>query len=259
MNELLGSRFEDCEILNEVTAKVFTGKTTYILKLSDYSTGIAPYLMIQNNGGSDFVVRVYQFEHLYLDELPKSLISSLEGTRKEYLLKNPSLYLQRMEYIQGFPFWEYVSSRETLGAISPKYLTKFIKESYSGLDAIHDAGYYHGDLGMPDNILLEGSYENWTRLVIIDVEGGKIKTKDDVDSDISTLGYMIWIVIVGNNIASTEDDHGDVIHSEHPMFIDFVKRNMRQFRKYNKYLDLLLWIFQQQPTTKEIIAATQSL
>lgn len=147
-----------------------------------------------------------------------------------------------MEYIEGFPFWDYSTYRDKRGPISPRYLGKAIKESYFGLNAIHQAGYYHGDLGMPNNILLEGSYENWTRLVSIidDAEGGKIKTERDVDDDIRTLAYMIWSVIVGEKISTTEDGTGDVIHMLQPMFITLVKKNMKQFRTYEKYLDFVM-------------------
>ncbi len=241
------SGFHNCDILNEVTAKAKKGNKQVIIKLGDYNQSVKPYIAIQNKGGSGFVIRVLSFTHYYLDELPNELIHSLNNSRKDNLLQEDSLYLKEMEYIEGFPFWDYYEKQDSLGVITPKNLTKLIKETFSGLSVIHNAGYFHGDLGMSDNILLEGSYDRWKRAVIIDVEGGKIKTNQATIDDVLTLAYVIWSVLVGD-ISLTEDKHREIIGEGHDLFIQLVEDNMRQFKSYKKSLEILLWIFKSNPT-----------
>lgn len=238
---------DDFKIINEVTAKVISNETVYIYKLVPYVNMIT-YLEIQNAGVSKHIARVYQIEHFYIEELDQKLIFDLTRGRKHLEYDNQkSLYLVKFEHINGIPYFDYYGNH-----ISVKFLYKLIKETFTGLQTIHNAGYYHGDLGMPDNIILEGTLDNWQRAVIIDIEGGKITNEKQIQSDIETLSYCIWQIIVGN-IAETEAEDGNVITPEHPMFVDLVKNNINQFKQYRSYLELLLWIFLNKPTTVEIL------
>lgn len=172
------------------------------------------------------------------------------------MMREPALYLSKMEYIQGFPFWDYYESR----GVTPFYLKKLFMETFAGLRDIHAAGFWHGDLGMPDNILLEGSYNNWTRAVIIDVEGGKIVPGEDhADRDVQSLAYMLWSIIVNEDISAAEDEQGDMIVQDHPLFLSLVDDSIREMPRDRVVLRTFRWIFSSHPTAEEVVRAVEKL
>ena len=240
--------YNNFEIINEVTSKVVLNNTTYICKLIPF-LNILPYLEIQNQGGSIHIPRIYDMKHLYFGELNDKLSKILSSDRKSYYSKDISLYLVQFEYIKGVPYW---SDKYRNQQISTFNLNKLMFETFTCIDSIHNSGYYHGDLGMGSNIILEGTFDIWNRAVIVDVEGGKITDKKQIDNDIETLAYMIWQIIV-DDISLVEDCDDNIITPKHPMFIDLVKDNIKRFDKYIEYLEILLLIFETKPTTTEII------
>lgn len=246
MDILLKSlRYDNFEIVNEVTAKVIDDGTNYICKLVP-SNVILPYLETQH---SLYTPMLYEVKHFYFKDLNKKLVNILRSGRKQYYTEHESIYLIKFEYIKGVPYFNYVIKNKQ---ISIDNLHKLMYNTFNGLKDIHDAGYYHGDLGMESNIILEGSLESWSRAVIVDIEGGKITNQNQIDDDIETLAYMIWQIIV-DDISGIEDKNGDVITSDHPKFIKLVKNNIDRFTDYSKYLKLLLWIFKTKPSTGNII------
>lgn len=136
--------------------------------------------------------------------------------------------------------------------ISLPNLHKLIYQTFTCLKTIHDSGYYHGDLGDENSILLEGNLDNWTQAIIINIEGGKITSQDHIDQDVETLAYMIWQIIV-DNICIIEDKNDDAITPGHPKFIKLVKYSRKKFKDYDQYLKLLLWIFKNKPSIINII------
>jgi hypothetical protein len=147
-------------------------------------------------------------------------------------------------------FFDYFTNRNKL---SLQNLHKLIYQSYSSLQIIHDSGYYHGELGDCDSIILNGDLNNWHTVNIVGYDNNLIHDdKNFVNDDIQTLAYMIWQIIVGD-MCYTKDKKGKIIHMEHTKFLYLVKKSSKQFNDYNTYLKLLLWIFETKPTISNIL------
>jgi serine/threonine protein kinase len=235
--------YRNYEILNEVTAKVYdNNKDPYILKL------VPENLILQVN--SLYIPDIYKIECLKVNQLPNQLLKTLKAGRKnlEYLESGERLCLVLYEYINGFPFWEYFIHHDK---VTPQHINKLLKDTYKGLAAIHKAGYYHGDLGMPNNIILEGNIDSWKRAVIIDIEGGKIKNKQNTIYDVLTLAYVMWNIIVGATISEAYDEKGNFIQQDHPMFLTLIENNI--IPGYEHPLCLLHTIFKLKPSAEDIV------
>jgi len=150
--------------------------------------------------------------------------------------------------ISTVPYFDYKIKNEQ---ISLSNLHKLIYETFSSLKELHDSGYYHNDLGDQDSILLKGNLNNWDGVIIMG-DKYKITSQTQVDEDIKMLAYMIWQIIV-DDVCVTEDKKGNVITFDHSKFIKLVKNNIKRFGDYSKYLKLLLWIFETEPSIDNII------
>lgn len=246
--DLMG--FQTYDVLNNKAAKAFDGQKTVIIKITTYDSGVAPYIAVQNQGGSKFVPRLFEIVHCYHNDLPKQLIESNR-------LDDPSLYCVQMEYIEGFHIWEYYVKQDELGIITPNSVCKLIKQTFNGLRCIHNSGYSCGDSAIANNIILQGTYNDWNRAVITNIAGGKID-KYNAINDILTLAHIIWSVIVGK-ISETKDNQGIPITWGNPLFIDLVKNNIAQYDEYKQYLDFLLWIFEKPRTMNKVIECAMAL
>lgn len=257
MDLLLRSlNINDFEIINEITAKVREAGKISIFKLIPYSS-VTPYLKIQNKGGSSHIARIYKVEHFYIDELGETFVRQFVDGRKFFYAENKSLYLAQFEYIDGVQYSEYFYYN---GEIPLSYMSKLFIETFTGLNDIHSIGYYHGDLGSGENIILEGTINNWRRVVIIDIEGDKITNQQQIDDDIRTLAFMLWTILLDDiKVTLTYDTAGEIIHYKHPMFIDLVKSNFPKNEAYIRYMDALLWIFIDMPTINKILDRLNSL
>jgi hypothetical protein len=151
--------------------------------------------------------------------------------------------------ITKVPYFDYKIKKKQ---ISLPNLHKLIYGTFICLKNLHDTGYYHGELGDENSILLEGTLDDWNKAIIINDEINKITNQDQIEEDTQTLAYMIWQIIVGD-ICIIEDKNEEGITPGHPKFIKLVKYSIKKFSNYSKYLKLLLWIFKTKPIITNII------
>jgi hypothetical protein len=174
------------------------------------------------------------------------------------------------EYITpNLPFWIFYENRKRgeRYMISPDDLWRLMRDTYSALDVIHSSGFYHGDLGMPDNIILQGSISSsfnvtWTRALIIDLEGGKIKDRSHIDYDIWTLAMMMVHFIDGENAGQIEDDEAGNVPENAEAYTKYVKSLIHKYAGYNKIFIVLIFILQHSengPSAKDVLERMDGL
>lgn len=152
--------------------------------------------------------------------------------------------------ISKVSYFDYKIKNRKISIIN---LNKLFLETFTCLKNMHDLGYYHGELGDEKSILLEGTLDNWSRVVITINKQNKITTQTEINNDIETLAYMLFLIIVDNNICEMEDKNEDVISPGHPKFIKLVKYSIKKHNNYKNQLKLLLWIFKTKPQIINII------
>jgi len=152
--------------------------------------------------------------------------------------------------IDKISFFDYKINNKK---ISISNLNKLFFETFTSLKAIHDSGYYHGELGDENSRLLVGNLNYWSKVIIKINEKNKITNQSQLDDDIETLSYMIFQIIVDNNIYEIKDKNKEIITPGHEKFIKIVKCSIKKYSNYKKHLELLLWIFKIKPHIINII------
>ena len=121
-------------------------------------------------------------------------------------------------------------------------------QAFSGLSKIHNIGYIHNDLGMPDNIRIVYGENQIIRVVILDFDiSAKINIYDeDTRFELWTLSMMLFRLLDGDNFTEYSDKkYGEsnvftsrTFYKEYCEYINLKKNSLN--KGYLPYIELLL-------------------
>lgn len=158
-----------------------------VVSIKPYDQAIEPYIRVEHKNVLKLiryfpiVVDDGRFLQTYFGRYVINDNSFLQSYFGRYGTKD--LWYIITEFVEGENFEDAIIEKEA----SPEELSNIATQLFAGLRAIHEGGFVHQDLIWAENIIVTENKD----VVILDVEGGKLNSKDQVIKDIKDAAYLL--------------------------------------------------------------------